>query len=88
MESPSFMALGSQEREIPELVKPILGDVVLEKPTASIFIGTNFENMMRNKGVTTLLFAGIATEIGIESSACGDFRLCFFNGPGGACTLP
>ena len=64
-----FMAPGSREREIREEVKPGEGDVVLNKPTASIFIGTNFENMMRSRGITTLIFTGIATEIGIESSA-------------------
>lgn len=66
---PSFMARGSKEREIPEAVKPGENDVVLEKATASIFIGTNFEYLMRNRGITTLLFTGIATELGIESSA-------------------
>lgn len=66
---PPFMAPGSREREIPDAVKPGEGDVVLNKPTASIFIGTNFENMMRSRGITTLIFAGIATEVGIESSA-------------------
>jgi nicotinamidase-related amidase len=66
---PHFMAPGSKEREIPEAVRPVAGDVILDKPTASIFIGTNFENMMRNRGITTLIFTGIATEFGIESSA-------------------
>lgn len=65
---PDFMAPGSKEREIPEAVKPVSGDVLLDKPTASIFIGTNFENMMRNRGITTLIFTGIATEFGVESS--------------------
>jgi nicotinamidase-related amidase len=63
------MAIGSKEREIPEIVKPQPTDIVLEKSTASIFIGTNFEYMMRNRGVTTLIFTGIATEFGVESSA-------------------
>ena len=66
---PPFMAIGSEERAIPEIVKPQPTDIVLEKPTPSIFIGTNFEYMMRNRGVTTLIFTGIATEIGVESSA-------------------
>ncbi len=66
---PSFMAHGSKEREIPGTVRPADGDVVLEKPSASIFVGTNFENMMRARGINTLIFTGIATEIGIESSA-------------------
>jgi len=66
---PSFMAAGSKEREIPEMVQPKHTDIVLEKSTASIFIGTNFESMMRNRNITTLIFTGIATEMGIESSA-------------------
>ncbi|HYA87381.1 MAG TPA: isochorismatase family cysteine hydrolase [Nitrospirota bacterium] len=66
---PNFFARGSREREIPEVVKPADSDVLLEKPTASIFIGTNFEYLMRNRGITTLIFTGIATEMGIESSA-------------------
>ena len=66
---PSFMATGSKEREIPEMVQPKHTDIILEKSTASIFIGTNFEYMMRNRNITTLIFTGIATEMGIESSA-------------------
>jgi nicotinamidase-related amidase len=66
---PNFMAPGSKERDIPEAVKPAEGDVLLDKPTASIFIGTNFENMMRSRDITTLIFSGIATEFGVESSA-------------------
>jgi nicotinamidase-related amidase len=66
---PPFMAPESREREIPPDVQPGESDIVLDKPTASIFIGTNFEYLMRNKGITTLIFSGITTEIGIESSA-------------------
>jgi nicotinamidase-related amidase len=66
---PNFMAPGSKEREIPEAVAPGKGDILLNKSTASIFIGTNFEHMMRNKGINTVIFTGIATEMGIESSA-------------------
>ena len=65
----SFMAVGSKEREIPESIKPQGTDIVLEKSTASIFVGTNFEYLMHNRGITTLIFTGIATEIGVESSA-------------------
>jgi nicotinamidase-related amidase len=66
---PNFMAFGSKEREIPDMIQPKNIDYVLDKSTASIFIGTNFEYMMRNRNITTLVFTGIATEMGIESSA-------------------
>ena len=66
---PQFMAAGSRERKIPEAIRPAQSDLVLEKSTANIFIGTNFEYLMRNRGITTLIFTGIATEFGIETSA-------------------
>lgn len=49
-------------------MSPEKDDIILNKNTASIFIGTNFEMMMGNAGIETLIFAGIATEIGVESS--------------------
>ena len=66
---PPWMAIGSKDREVHEVVQPQPTDIVLDKSTPSIFIGTDFEYMMRNRGITTLIFTGIATEIGIESSA-------------------
>ena len=66
---PVFMPIGSKEREIPDSIKPVPSDVVLDKPAASIFIGTNFEYLMRDRGIKTLIFTGIATEFGVESSA-------------------
>lgn len=66
---PEFMAPGSQERLVPEAVNPQPGDEVLEKSAATIFLGTNFESMLRNRNISTILFTGITTEIGVESSA-------------------
>ncbi|NON63325.1 isochorismatase family cysteine hydrolase, partial [Acidianus sp. RZ1] len=34
----------------------------------SIFVGTNFELMLRNIGINTIVFTGIATDIGVETS--------------------
>ncbi len=66
---PVFMPPGSKEREVPPAVKPKPEDIVLEKATANIFLGTNFESLMRNRQIQTILFTGIATEIGVETSA-------------------
>jgi nicotinamidase-related amidase len=68
-ELPVFMAKGSPEGEIPATVKPQPGDLQIEKATANIFLGTNFELMMKNCGVKSLIFTGIATEMGVELSA-------------------
>jgi nicotinamidase-related amidase len=43
--------------------------VVIDKHTASIFIDTGFERMLQSAGIITVVFTGIATEYGIESSA-------------------
>ena len=52
-----------------QAIPPGKNDIVIPKNTASIFIGTNFELMIRNAGITTIIFTGIATEYGVESSA-------------------
>ncbi len=50
-------------------LKPEEGEIVINKNTASIFVGTNFELMTRNAGIESIIIAGIATEIGVESTA-------------------
>ncbi len=56
-------------REIAEVIAPLPEDIVLNKNTASLFIGTNCDYIARYGGVETLIFTGISTEWGIESSA-------------------
>jgi nicotinamidase-related amidase len=57
---------------------PESDDIVIPKNTTSIFIGTNFELMVRNAGLDTIVFTGIATEIGVESSARDALNRGFF----------
>jgi len=66
---PAFMTPGSRDSMVPESIKPKDDDIILEKSFASIFFGTNFEVMLRNRAISTIIFTGIATESGIESSA-------------------
>lgn len=71
-ESPLRRAAGFGKFELGDIVKevyPEKSDIVINKNTASLFIGTNFELMIRNAGINTLYFTGIATEIGVETSA-------------------
>ncbi|MEM0094853.1 MAG: isochorismatase family cysteine hydrolase [Candidatus Micrarchaeaceae archaeon] len=62
-------SLGNDKSLFELAVQPTDKDIVLNKNTASVFVGTNFELMARNAGIETLVFTGIATEIGVESSA-------------------
>jgi nicotinamidase-related amidase len=54
-------------------------EIIITKHTASIFIGTDFERMVRNAGITTIVFTGIATELGIESSAIDALNRDFYS---------
>jgi len=61
--------LGQVPNALDLAVEPLPDEMVIPKNTASMFIGTNFEQILRNAGITTIAFTGIATEMGIESSA-------------------
>jgi len=66
---PEFLKPGTTDADFPAEVVPSDNDLVINKHTASIFIGTHVEYMLRNKGIDTIVFTGIATEIGVSSSA-------------------
>ncbi len=60
------------------VIEPKESDIVIQKNTASIFVGTNFELVVRNAGLTAIVFSGISTEMGIESSARDALNRGFF----------
>ncbi len=66
---PSFMTPGTSDSEVADAVRPEPGDVLIAKATPNLFLGTNVETMLRNRGIRTLIFTGIATEMGVEHSA-------------------
>ncbi|MBI2831478.1 MAG: cysteine hydrolase [Chloroflexi bacterium] len=55
-------------KEIPEAIAPLPEDMVLNKNTPDIFIGTNLDYIARYGGIETLVFTGISTEVGIDTS--------------------
>ena len=58
-----------EKRDLSLAIEKAEEEILITKHTASIFIGTDFERMIRNAGITTVIFTGIATEFGVESSA-------------------
>jgi nicotinamidase-related amidase len=66
------------EEDIAFAIKPELNEIILDKYSGSIFIGTIFEQMLRNAGIVTIVFTGIATEFGIESCARDAFNRGFY----------
>ncbi|GLP70391.1 hydrolase [Streptomyces sp. TUS-ST3] len=45
------------------------GDIEIVKRTIGAFQGTDLDAVLRERGVTTLVFGGIATNLGVESTA-------------------
>ncbi len=68
---------GFRPEEMDLIIQPQEGDIVLNKNTWSIFVGTNFELLLRNSGKSTVVFTGIATDIGVETSARHAYALGF-----------
>lgn len=60
-------------------IKPKQEEIVINKHTASIFVDTGFERMLRNADIITVVFTGIATEFGVESSARDAFNRGFYS---------
>src|SRR5262249_9498369 len=57
------------ERENIADVKTASPDVVFQKRRPDAFVGTDFDLVLRSKGVKTILISGVATEGGVEGTA-------------------
>jgi nicotinamidase-related amidase len=64
-------------RDLQLAVRPGRNEIVVNKNTWSLFVGTNVEMLLRNAGIRTVVFTGIATEVGVETSARHAFALGF-----------
>jgi len=68
------------------------GDFEIVKRTIGGFQGTGLDDLLRERGVTTLVFGGIATNLGVESTAraAGDlgYDLVFVEDAMAAFTAP
>lgn len=59
-------------------LRPLPGERIISKHSASIFFGTDFENMAKNAGIQTIVITGIATELGIESTVRDAYNRGFY----------
>ena len=52
---------------VPELA-PLPGELVVDKPGKGMFYGTRVDELLRERGITHLLFMGVTTEVCVQTS--------------------
>jgi nicotinamidase-related amidase len=66
---PAGVARAADWTEILPQIGPEAGDHLVSKSTWGAFTRTDLEDYLRSRGVTTVVLCGIATSIGVESTA-------------------
>ena len=69
---------GTWDHEFVEAMKPIAGEAVVPKARYSGFAGTNLEQLLRARGVTTLLLVGVNTNVCVEATLRDAYHREFF----------
>jgi len=62
------MVVGTRDWEIADELKPMAGDIVVDKQRHSAFYNTNLEVILRGLGVTLVVVTGVTTNICVEST--------------------
>jgi ureidoacrylate peracid hydrolase len=73
-----LLAKGGWDYELVEALPPQKGDVIISKPRYSAFYNTNLDSMLRARGIRSLVFTGIATNVCVESTLRDGFFLEYF----------
>ena len=69
---------GKKGHDIVEELAPQPGDVVFQKRRPDGFVGTDFDLMLRHRGIKTILIGGVATEGGVEGTARSGRNLGYY----------
>jgi nicotinamidase-related amidase len=63
-----ILVAGQPGGEIVPEVAPLPGEVVIDKPGKGAFHATGLDSILRNLGLTHLLFAGVTTEVCVQTT--------------------
>jgi ureidoacrylate peracid hydrolase len=69
---------GQWDWEVVEELKPRPGDLIVNKTRYDGFCGTPLDSMLRTRGIRTLFFTGIATNVCVESTLRAAFFLDYW----------
>ncbi len=74
----TLLARGGWDYDLVDDLKPEPGDIRVPKPRYSGFFNTWLDSMLRARGIRTLIFTGIATNVCVESTLRDGFFLEYF----------
>jgi len=74
----TLLSKGGWDYELVDALKPLPGEMVVPKPRYSGFFNTQFDSLMRSRGIRNLVFCGIATNVCVESTLRDGFFLEYF----------
>ena len=74
----TLLAKGTWDYAIVDELTPQPGDLVVPKTRYSGFFNTNIDSILRTRGIRTLVFVGVATNVCVESSLRDAFHLEYF----------
>jgi ureidoacrylate peracid hydrolase len=73
-----LLARGGWDYELVDELKPQPGDIVLHKTRYSGFFNSQLDSVLRSRGIRTIVFVGIATNVCVESTLRDGFMLEYF----------
>lgn len=76
--SGKFLARGGWDYELVDALNPKEGDIRVHKPRYSAFFNSQLDTILRARGIRTLIFTGIATNVCVESTLRDGFHLEYF----------
>jgi nicotinamidase-related amidase len=59
---------GEHGHDIIDSLKPVPGEIVIDKASYGAFCGTNLEPMLRARGIDTLVFAGVTADVCVHTT--------------------
>ncbi len=74
----SLLAKGGWDYALVDALTPQPGEIVIAKPRYSAFYNTPLDSTLRARGIRTLVFTGIATNVCVESTLRDGFFLEYF----------